>query len=137
MGKFAEKREEITKAASASSRKTFNAQEFNELGTALLNEKDYVTKVAVTKNGEHSVEERTPVKDLRKSMIGGILKAAGHDTAEQEKFVDEYQFSTLPLYPVVSEMVESYVRCGKSFTFVPKEDMRATIRIENKKYISG
>lgn len=132
MGKFAEKKEEIMKAASASSRKTFNAQEFNELGTALLNEADYVSKVAVTKNGVHSVEERTPVKDLRKSMIGGVLKAAGHDTAEQEKFVNEHQFNTLPLYPVVSEMVENYMRCGKSFTLVPKEDMRATIKMESK-----
>lgn len=132
MSKFTEKKEEIVKACASSSRKTFNAQEFNELGTALLNEPDYVAKVAVTKNGVFSEEETTPVKDLRKSIIGGVLKAAGHDSAEQEKFVNEHQFSTLPLYPVVSEMVEQYIRTGKAFVFKPKADLRASITLESK-----
>ena len=132
MSKFAEKKEEIKKACEGSSRKTFNAQEFNELGTALLNEPDYVVKVAVTKNGVFSEEETTPIRDLRKALIGGVLKAAGHDSAEQEKFVNEHQFSTLPLHGAVSEMVEQYVRAGKAFVFKPKADLRASITLEAK-----
>ena len=132
MGKFADKKDEIMKSSSASSRKTFNAQEFNELGTALLNEPDYVATIAVTKNGAFAEEDTTPVKDLRKGLIGGVLKAAGHDSAEQEKFVNEYQYPTLPLYPVVSEMVEQFMRCGKAVTLRPKADLRATITLEDK-----
>lgn len=132
MSKFAEKKDEIIKASSSSSRKTFNAQEFNELGTALINEPEYEVTSAVTKNGEFAEKTTTPVKDFRKSVIGGVLKAAGHDAAEQEKFVNEHQFSTIPLYPVVSEMVEQYIRCGKAFTMVPKTDLRATITLDSK-----
>lgn len=132
MSKFAEKKDEIIKASSSSSRTTFNAQEFNELATAIINEPEYEAVVAVTKNGEFSEKVTTPVKDFRKSVIGGVLKAAGHDAAEQEKFVNEHQFSTIPLYPVVSEMVEQYVRAGKAFTTVPKKDLRAVFVLEQK-----
>ena len=132
MSKFTEKKDEIMKACEGSSRKTFNAQEFNELGTALINEPDYVARVAVTKNGVFTEEDTTPVKDLRKSIIGGVLKAAGHDAAEQEKFVNEHQFSTLPLYPVVSEMVEQYLRAGKAFVLKPKADLRASVTLEDR-----
>lgn len=133
MGRFLDKKDEIIKASSSSNRKTFNTQEFNELATALLNEPDYVATIAVTKNGEYAEEDTTPVKDLRKGLIGGVLKAAGHDSAEQEKFVNEYQFSTLPLYPFVSEITEQYLRCGKALTLRPKSDLRATITLEDKK----
>lgn len=132
MSKFTDKKQEITTASSSSKRKTFNAQEFNELGTALLNEPEYVSTVVTTKNGELLSEDTTPVKDFRKKLIGDIMKKAGHDTAEQEKYVAEYQFPTLPLYPIVSEMTEQYLRCGKAFTLRPKNDMRATITIDDK-----
>lgn len=132
MGKFADKKEEIIKASSASNRKTFNAQEFNELATALINEPNYEVTVATTKNGEYSEKTTTPIKDLRKSLIGSVMKSAGHDSAETEKFVDEHQFPTLPMYNYMSETVEQYMRCGKAFTLCPKDDMRATITIEDK-----
>lgn len=133
MSKFETKRDEIAKTSAASTRKTFNAEQFNELGTALLNDPDYEVKVAKQSRNTGFTEETTnPVKDLRKSMIGSVMKAAGHDSAEQEKFVAEHQFPTLPLYPVVSEMVEQYLRCGKAFAFNAKSDMRATITLDEK-----
>lgn len=132
MGKFAEKKEEITKASSASNRKTFNAQEFNELATALINEPDYEVVISTTKNGEYAEETTTPIKDLRKPLIGSVMKSAGHDSAETEKFVAEHQFPTLPLYGFVSEAVEQYMRCGKAMTLRSKSDMKATITLEDK-----
>lgn len=127
---FAEKHAAIKKGAEASNRKTFNETEFNELGTALLNEPEYTVKVATTVKGEYSEKETQPVKAFRKSVIGGILKEAGHDTAEQNKFIDNYQFGKLPLYPIVSELVEQYMDAGKAFALQPKEDMRAVFTIE-------
>lgn len=127
---FAEKRAAIKEAAKTSNRKTFNEIEFNELGTALMNESDYTVTTATTIKGEYSEKESQPVAALRKAIIGGILKEAGHDTAEQQKLIDSYQFGKLPLYPVVSEMIEAYMDAGKAFALQPKKDMRATITIE-------
>lgn len=132
MSIFEDKKQEIINARAASARKTFNAEQFDELGTALLNEHDYVANVAKQTKDGFQEQETTPVKDFRKSVIGGIMKAAGHDADETKKYVEEYKFSTIPLYPVVSEMVEQYMRCGKAFVFKPKSDMRASITMDEK-----
>lgn len=129
MSKFAEKKQEIKAKAAASNRKTFNEQEFNELATALMNEPDYTTTISQTVKGEHSEKEIYPVKDLRKSIIGSVAKAAGCDTADQAKLIDEHQFSTLPIYNYVAEVVEEYIDANKSFALLPRTDMRATISI--------
>lgn len=127
---FAEKHAAIKEAAKASNRKTFNETEFNELGTALLNEPDYTVKVSTTVKGEYSEKETKPVAALRKAIIDGLMKDAGHDAAERAKYVQEYKFGKLPLYPVVSEMVEQYMDAGKAFALQPKEDMRAVFTID-------
>lgn len=131
MGSFAEKKKELMEA-SKSSRKVFNVQNFNKLGTALINDPDYTATVAVTKDGAIETKETKPVADLRKKMIGDVLKAAGHDATEQEKFVNEYQYSTLPLHGVVSEMLTEYMSTGAPFAFTRKEDMKASILIEQQ-----
>ena len=130
MSKFIEKKKEIKEKAAASNRKTFNEQEFNELATALINEPGYKTTISQTVKGEYSEKEIFPVKDLRKSIIGSVAKAAGCDTAEQAKLVDEHQFSTLPMYNYVAEVVEEYIDANKAFALLPKNDMRATIFID-------
>lgn len=129
---FSERRAAIKESAKASNRKTFNEAEFNELTSALLNEPDYTVTVATTQKGQYSEKETHPVAALRKAIIGGILKDAGHDSAEQQKFIDEYKFGKLPLYPVVSEAIEAYMDCGKAFALQPKKDMRATISIDTQ-----
>lgn len=129
---FSERRAAIKESAKASNRKTFNEAEFNELASALLNEPDYTVTVATTQKGQYSEKETTPVAALRKAIIGGILKDAGHDAAEQQKYIDEYKFGKLPLYPVVSEVIEVYMDCGKAFALQPKKDMRATFSIDHQ-----
>ena len=99
---------------------------------SMLNDPDYVAKVSVVKNGQLEETETTPVRDLRKKMIGDVLKEAGHDTAEQEKFVNEYQYPTLPLHSVVSEMLMEYMDPGKPFVFNRKNDIKASILIEKQ-----
>ena len=61
-----------------------DVQNFNKLGTALINDPEYVATVATTKDGEIETKETRPVAELRKKMIGDVLKAAGHDATEQE-----------------------------------------------------
>lgn len=130
MSKFTEKKNEIKAKAAASNRKTFNEQEFNELATALINEPEYTTTVSQTVKGEYSEKEIAPVKDLRKSIIGSVAKAAGCDTADQAKLIEEHQFPTLPIYGYIAETVENYIDANKAFALLPKKDMRATIFID-------
>lgn len=129
---FSERRAAIKESAKASNRKTFNEAEFNDLCSALMNEPDYTVTVATTQKGQYSEKETHPVANLRKQIIGGILKDAGHDAAEQQKFIDEYKFGKLNLYPVISEAIEVYMDCGKAFALQPKKDMRATISIDHQ-----
>ena len=132
MGKFLEKKNEIAEAAKASNRKTFNENDFNELGTALLNDPGYTTTVAVVENGVTTTKEVNPVADLRKSLITSVAKAAGCDNADQQKLVEEHQFNKLPLFDYVSELVENYCDTGKVIQMRSKPDFRATIAIEKQ-----
>ena len=132
MGKFLEKKNEIAEAAKASNRKTFNENDFNELGTALLNDGGYTTVAAVVENGVTVEKEINPVADLRKSLITSVAKAAGCDTSDQQKLVEEHQFSKLPLYGYVSELVENYCDTGKVLQLRSKPDFRASISIEKQ-----
>lgn len=130
MGTFAEKKKELMEA-SKSSRKVFNVQKFNKLGTAMINDPDYTATVAVKKNGVIETKEIHPSADFREKAIGSVLKAAGHDATEQEKFVKEYQFPTLPWYGIVSEMLTQQME-DAPFKFIPKEDMNATMSIQRQ-----
>ena len=132
MGKFLEKKAEIAEAAKASNRKTFNENDFNELGTALLNDAAYTTTAAVVENGVTVEKQVNPVADLRKSIITSVAKAAGCDNADQQKLVEEHQFNKLPLFDYVSELIESYCDTGKVIQMRSKPDFRATIAIEKQ-----
>jgi hypothetical protein len=127
--KFAETKARILKECEGSgSKKTFNENYFNELGTALLNDPSYEKVELKVKNGELTESKSTPITDLRKNLIGSVAKAAGCDSAEQEKLVAEHQFPKLPLYDYVESTVREYVvGTGKKFPFARQENMQAAI----------
>lgn len=135
---FQQKKDEIKAAAEQNLNKKgepkrgFSKTQFNELAAAYLNSPEYVEQQLKTKDGKASIVESTPVKDLRENIIGGIAKAAGLDKAEQEKLVNEYQFSTKADYhSFVSNTVEAYAgECKRKFTFNPRTDMSGSIVIE-------
>jgi hypothetical protein len=129
MGIFKDKKDELIKA-NENGKKTFNADQFNQLGTALLNDVNYVDTTVKEKEGKLTNVETQPIRELRKSLIGGVAKAAGCDSAEQAKMVDEYQFPKLPLYPWVSTSLEGYMETGKAFAFEPRANMKAKISME-------
>lgn len=130
---FSEVKKEIFDSVEASKRTTFSESAFNRLTSALVNEAGYEVKVAKAKGDEVVEEIITPVAEFRKAVIGGIAKSAGADDAEVAKLVEKYKFaSTTPWYPIVSEAITASMEAGKSFTFIPKADMRASLRMENK-----
>lgn len=136
MGKFAEKKAELKqqvqekKTSSGKIRTTHSESAFNNLATALLNDPDY-QDVSVTKvDGKPEQKVTKPVADLRKVMIGSVLKDAGVDAAEAAKIIAEHEFPTVPMYGYTAALLEEYLDTGKGFTFQKREDLEATLRME-------
>lgn len=136
---FEQKKAEFKEAAQQNLNKegkpkrSFSKTQFNELAAAYLNSPEYVDTVRATKDGEVTLTETTPVKDFRESVIGGIAKAAGLDRSEQEKLVNEYQFSAKTNYhSFVSNTIEAYAgECQHKFTLTPRADMTGSIQIDD------
>ena len=131
MAKFAETKKRIQEESG--SKKTFNESYFNELSTALLNDPDYEKVEMVTKKGELVEEKSTPIKDLRKALIGSVAKAAGADQAEQEKLINEHQFSKLPMYDYVDSALHEYLSLGKKVVMSRKENFQGAIEFSVQK----
>lgn len=131
MAKFAETKKRIQEEAG--SKKTFNESYFNELSTALLNDPEYEKVEMVTKKGELVEEKTTPIKDLRKALIGSVAKAAGADQAEQEKLINEHQFGKLPMYDYVDSALHEYLGLGKKFPLSRKENFQGAIEFAEQK----
>lgn len=132
MAKFAETKKRIVEETS-SSKKTFNENYFNELATALLNDADYEKVEMVTKKGELTEVKSTPIKDLRKGLIGSVAKASGADQAEQDKLVAEHQFPKLPMYDYVDCALHEYLGLGKKFPLSRKENFQGSIEFTEQK----
>lgn len=132
MSKFSETKKRIA-AESGTGKKTFNEAMFNQLGTAILNDPDYVKEEVVVKKGELTPVTSTPIKDLRKAMIGSVAKAAGSDAAEQQKLIDEHQFPTLPLYDFVDSALHEYLGMGKKFPMSRKENFQGALEFSEQK----
>lgn len=132
MSKFSETKKRIA-AESGTGKKTFNEAMFNELGTAILNDPDYVKEEMVVKKGELTPVTSTPIKDLRKAIIGSVAKAAGSDAAEQQKLIDEHQFPKLPLYDYVEASLHEYLDMGKKFPMSRKENFQGSLEFTEQK----
>lgn len=131
MGKFNETKAKIMAEIEQSTvKKTFNRTYFDVLGTALINDASYEKSELKAKNGELVSEVTTPMADLRKAIIGSVAKAAGSDTAEQEKLIEEHQFPTLPLYDFVEASIREYCSTGKKFVFARQNDFQGAIEME-------
>lgn len=129
---FSDVKKEIFEAAVASKKSTFSERAFNQLTSAMVNEMGYQATIATSKKGDET-ENIEPVKEFRKSVIGGIAKSAGADDAEVNEMINNYKFSpNTPWYPIVSEAITNSMEAGKAFTMLPKADMNCTLKIEEK-----
>lgn len=137
MGKFEEKKKELKEQVmqrekeTGQKRTTFSAAAFDSLATALFNDPEFQEKTMVTKDAEQIEEVSTPVADLRKVMIGSVLRSAGVDSAEASKIIEKHEFPNLPMYGYTAALLEGYLDSGKSFTFPKKSDLECTLVMEN------
>lgn len=132
MSKFEETKKSIL-GECTSNKKTFNRALFNQLGTAILNDPDYEKEECVVKKGELEKVVSEPIKDLRKSLIGSVAKAAGSDAVEQQKLIDEHQFPVLPLYDYVDSVMQEYLGTNHVFVLGRKENFQGKIEFSNQK----
>lgn len=136
MGKFIEKKNELKQQvlekekATGKKRVTHSESAFNNLATALLNDPDYQDVSIAKVDGKNENKVTKPVAELRKVMIGSVLKSAGVDNAEAAKIVAEHEFPTVPMYGYTAALLEEYLDTGKGFTFQKREDLEATLRME-------
>lgn len=124
MSKFSEIKNKIKEDVKASgNRRTFSESAFNNMATAMIN---------ITSTDE---DVNTGIKDasveLRTAIIGDVLKKAGHETDEIKHFVDEHQFTTLPMYGYVGNLIEEYLDAGKALRLPKQEDLEATLTMVN------
>lgn len=132
MSKFSETRARIAEECSGG-KKTFNEGVFNQLATGIINDPEYVKEEYVTKKGELVKVESNPIKDLRKVLIGTVAKAAGSDTAEQQKLIEEHQFPILPMYDYVEASLHEYLNMGKKFPLARTESFQGSLEFTEQK----
>lgn len=136
MGKFEDKKKELREQVQAKEKETgkkrvtFSEAAFNSLATALMNDPEYEDVSIGVKDGKPVNNTSKPVADLRKVMIGSVLKGAGVDAAETASLVATHEFPTLPMYGYTAALLEHFTDTGKGFTFPKRDDFECTLRME-------
>lgn len=120
----------VTLSGKGKAKKTFSRKAFEELFLAFLNENNYTTEVVQVKGGELVRVPVTPVAEFRRTFHE-VLIDFGVDKAAAEAMLDgSYQFRKVHgAYEFVSEVLTNYLD-SKSFTFLPKEDLTAVLRLD-------
>lgn len=110
--------------------KNFSKSSFEEVATALLNEPNYTVEVAGEKGGKLVKTEVKPVEEFRKA-IGKILQKHGVDKQEIAAFVENGKIDKASwAHPLVSAMIYEYIVCDKKFDFLPTEDFKASLTLD-------
>ncbi|WP_304576658.1 hypothetical protein [Romboutsia ilealis] len=130
---FNEVFEEIrTEIETGKKKRGFSRTDFNKLATAFLNNTEYTSVKAKTKNGALVEEEIMPVKAFRK-MLEVILKDFGVDKQEAARVLDNYEIKKADcMYELCSELIYEYMNAGKKFDFIAKPDWNTTLWIDEE-----
>lgn len=115
---------------SGAKKRGFSRTDFNKLAVAFLNNTEYKSVRAKTKNGALVEEEIMPVKAFRK-MLETILRDFGVDKQEASRILDNYDIKKADcMYELCSELIYEYMNAGKKFDFIAKPDWNTTIWID-------
>jgi hypothetical protein len=112
----------------------FSKKNFNELLSALVNDTEFATKVAVTKNKELvEVKDVFIAKEFRK-FLKKQLEKAGVDKADAQAVMDpSFEIDNVDgLYELIATSIYEYIDAHNRFEFLPKEDFRGSIALAQK-----
>lgn len=128
--KMADLAANVKLSAKGKEKKNFSRKDYDELFTAFLNENDYETETVTVKGDELVRTTVKPVAEFRKVFYNTLIDF-GVDKQEAAKILDgSYQFAKTPgAYEFTSEVMENYLK-HKKFNFLPKEDLVASIVLD-------
>lgn len=124
--------------------KLFSKGDFAHLLSALLNEEEYemVYVKGVDKDTNEPITATSkPVKKFRDMLVKLLVKAK-IDRTDAEAIVSAYNFSKADgdvLYEIFNEILDQYLRAGKTFKALPREDyeLKLVMTDEEEKITSG
>jgi hypothetical protein len=128
---FNEIKENVSVSASGKPVKSFSRSDFDKMAKAFVNEVDYKIEAASFKGGEVVKKEIEPVKALR-GMIQRILLDFGVDKQEAARVMDQaYEIRNVDgIYELCSELVFQYMKAGKKFDFITREDFVGSVLLK-------
>lgn len=112
----------------------FSKKSFNDLMKAMLNDTEFVSEVAVTKNKELSDIQKVMVTKEFRGFLKRVLEKAGVDKAESAMVLDSsFTIDNVDgLYDFMSAAIYEYMNSKNTFEFPAKEDFRGKLTIKEK-----
>lgn len=113
----------------------FSLTDFKKLMASFLNEDNYEMEFVKSYDKENNkiVKEKVlPVKDFKEFLIK-ILTKYGKDEQDARTFMSSYSFNANDMesfYNVFTEVMEMYMRSGKTFSTRKKEDLICNLSIK-------
>lgn len=133
---FTEQLDEIKSNVSVNAKgkkvKSFSKTDFDKSMKALVNDVEFTEEVAKVKGDAIEKEEVKPVEMYRKGHVKSILQAAGHDKAEAEQLALSIPINNVDgIYELIDAGIVGYLGADKKFNFLRREDMTASLSIED------
>lgn len=133
---FSEQMDEIRNNVSVSAKgkaiKSFSKTDLDKALKALVNDTNYEVETVKEKAGKLEKETYKPAELYRKGHVKSILQAAGHDKAEAESLAMSIPINSVDgVYEVIDAGLVGYLGANKKFNFARREDMVASISIDD------
>ena len=112
--------------------RNFNKSQFDDVMVTLLNDTEYEATVVTKRNDDGTVvtKQVNPAMAFREGTLKPILAGFGVDKIEAENIKTVEITKVDGLYEIMSEGIELYARTGKKFNFLPKEDLSASLTLD-------
>lgn len=112
----------------------FSKKSFNDLMKAMLNDTEFVSEVAVTKNKELADVQQVFVTKEFRGFLKRVLEKAGVDKAESAMVLDPtFTIDNVDgLYDFISSAIYEYMNAKNTFEFQPKKDFRGKLTIKQE-----
>ena len=110
----------------------FSKKKFNRLMLAILNDTEFVHKMAKVKGGELVDEEEIMVTRGFRRFCKKLVEKCGIDKLESEKIMSpDFIFEDVDgLYEFIAVALYKYMEVGQRFDFIPTVDFKGSITIK-------
>lgn len=122
----------ITPAGNTPNR--FSKKSFNDLMKAMLNDTEFVSEVAVTKNKELADVQQVMITKEFRGFLKRVLEKAGVDKAESAMVLDpSFTIDNVDgLYDFMTAAIYEYMNAKNTFDFPSKKDFKGKLTIKEK-----